>query len=61
AIVAKTNAEINRALKSPALSQRFAGVGVEPAGTTTEEFAKMLRTEIAKWRKVVAEANIRIE
>ena len=61
AIVAKTNAEINRALKSPALSQRFAGVGVEPAGTTAEEFAKMLRTEIAKWRKVVAEANIRIE
>ena len=61
AIVAKTNAEVNRALKSPALAQRFAGVGVEPAGNTPEEFAKMLRDEIAKWRKVVAQANIRIE
>ena len=61
AIVAKTNAEVNRALKSLALAQRFAGVGVEPAGTTSEQFAKMLRDEIAKWRKVVAQANIRIE
>ena len=61
AIVAKTNAEVNRALKSPALAQRFAGVGVEPAGNTPEEFAKMLRDEIAKWRKGVAQANIRIE
>ena len=61
AIVAKTNAEINRALKSPALAQRFAGVGVEPAGTTSEAFGKMLRSEIAKWRKVVAQANIRLE
>jgi tripartite-type tricarboxylate transporter receptor subunit TctC len=61
AIVAKTNAEINRALKSPALAQRFAGVGVEPAGTTPEAFASMLKAEIAKWKKVVAEANIRIE
>jgi tripartite-type tricarboxylate transporter receptor subunit TctC len=61
AIVAKTNAEIDRALKSPALAQRFAGVGVEPAGTTSEAFGKMLRSEIAKWRKVVAQANIRLE
>ena len=61
AIVAKTNAEINRALKSPALAQRFAGVGVEPAGTTPEAFGKMLRSEIAKWRKVVVQANIRLE
>lgn len=61
AIIGRTNAEINRALKSPALAQRFAGVGVEPAGTTPEEFAKMLQSEIAKWRKVVAAANIRLE
>jgi tripartite-type tricarboxylate transporter receptor subunit TctC len=61
AIVAKTNAEINRALKSPALAQRFAGVGVEPAGTTAEQFGDMLKREIAKWRKVVADAKIRIE
>ena len=61
AIVAKANAEINRALGSPALAQRFAAAGVEPAGTTPDAFGKMLHTEIAKWRKVVTQANIRIE
>lgn len=61
AIVGKVNGAINRALKSPALTQRFAGVGVEPAGTTAEAFAEMIRSEIAKWRKVVEAANIRIE
>ncbi|HEX6005516.1 MAG TPA: tripartite tricarboxylate transporter substrate binding protein, partial [Burkholderiales bacterium] len=61
AIVAKANTAINRALKSPSLSQRFAGVGVEPAGTTPEAFAQMMKSEIAKWRKVVAAAHIRIE
>jgi tripartite-type tricarboxylate transporter receptor subunit TctC len=61
AIVAKANAEINRALSSPALAQRFSAAGVEPAGTTPDAFARMLHTEIAKWRKVVAQANIRIE
>ncbi len=61
AIVGKVNAEINRALKSQALTQRFVAVGVEPAGNSPEEFAKMIRSEIVKWRKVVKEANIRIE
>ena len=61
AIVGKVNAGINRALKSPALAQRFAAVGVEPAGTAAEEFAKMIRSEIVKWRKVVQVAKIRVE
>lgn len=61
AIVAKVNADINRVLKSPALGQRFAGIGLEPAGTTAQEFARILRSEIAKWRKVVKQANIRVE
>jgi tripartite-type tricarboxylate transporter receptor subunit TctC len=61
AMVVKVNAGINRALSSPALAQRFAAVGVEPAGTTPEAFAQMIRSEIAKWRKVVQAAHIRIE
>jgi tripartite-type tricarboxylate transporter receptor subunit TctC len=60
-IVGKVNAEINRALKSPALAQRFAAVGVEPAGSTAEAFDKMIRSEIAKWHKVVQAAKIRVE
>ena len=61
AILDKVAADLNRALGSPALAQRFAAVGLEPGGNTPDEFAKMIRGEIAKWRKVVASAGIRVE
>jgi tripartite-type tricarboxylate transporter receptor subunit TctC len=61
AIIGKVNAGINGALRSPALAQRFAAVGLEPAGSTPDEFAGLIRSEIAKWRKVVESAKIRIE
>ena len=61
AMLAKANAEINRVLKAPALAQRFTAVGLEPAGSTPEEFAQMIRSEIVKWRKVVETAKIKVE
>ena len=61
AITGKVNAAINNVLKSPALAQRFAAVGLEPAGSTPEAFAAMIRSEMAKWRKVVREAKIDVQ
>ena len=61
AIVGKVNADINRVLKSPELTQRFATLGLVAAGNTPEEFAKTIRSEIVKWHKVVKSANIRVE
>ena len=60
-IVTKVNADVNRVLKSPALAQRFAAVGLEPAGTTSDEFARIIRTELARWRTVVETAKIRVD
>ena len=59
-LVRKVSADINTALRSPALAERFRTLGLEAAGTTPEAFAAILRREIAKWRKVVKEANIRV-
>ena len=61
AIVAKVNAAINNSLRSPALAQRFAAIGLEPSGSTPDAFAAMIRSEMAKWRTVVREAGIRVE
>ncbi len=61
AIVALLNTEINRALKNPQLAQRFAAAGLEPLGSTPEALDKLIRSEIPKWRKVVAAANIKVE
>jgi tripartite-type tricarboxylate transporter receptor subunit TctC len=61
AIVKKANLEVVRLLKSPEVSSRFAGAGVEPLTSTPEAFGKMIRDEIPKWQKVVKAAGIKVE
>src|ERR1019366_2397854 len=61
AIVNKLSAEINRILKLPEVSERLSSLGAEPSGSTPEEFAAHIRTEIAKWGKVVRDSGARIE
>ena len=61
AIVTKTNAEVVRLLKSPEVSSRFAGAGVEPQTNTPEAFTELIRSEVVTWSKVVRAANIRVE
>lgn len=60
-LVEKVSADTVRVLAAPAVAQRFAGVGLEPAGTTPDAFAGLIRTEIAKWKKVVESAGIRVD
>ena len=61
AIVSKAAAEIARLSKQPALRERFAAGGMDAMSNTPEEFAALIRKEAAKWKKVVAAANIRID
>ena len=61
AVVNKINAEVNRALVTPALQERFAEAGIETAGGTSEKFAAYLATEIKKWRRVAREAGIKVD
>ena len=60
-IVDKLNAAVVRALQLPDVRQRMADVGFEIVGGSPEDFAKLIREEIAKWNKVVKEAGIRGE
>lgn len=52
-LIAKINSDMNRIMKMPDVMQRLAGDGVEAVGTTPEQFGTYLRSEIAKWGKVV--------
>ena len=52
-IVAKLNGEIVRILNLPDVGQRLAAEGAEISGNTPEEFAAYIRSEQAKWAKVV--------
>jgi tripartite-type tricarboxylate transporter receptor subunit TctC len=60
-VISKLHAGVVRALQDAAIRERFASDGVEPIGNTPEEFAAVIRAEMAKWAKVVKEAGIKAE
>jgi tripartite-type tricarboxylate transporter receptor subunit TctC len=60
-IVRKLNADINRILQSPDVRERLTALGTEPTGGTPEQFAETIKTDTARWAKVVSDAGIRIE
>ena len=61
AIIAKLNREVVRILHTPEVRERLAGDGSEPVGGTPEELAAHIKSEIAKWQRVIQAANIEPE
>ncbi len=61
AIIARLNAEVNRVLKTPEVRERLTAEGGEPLGGSPEQFASFLKTEHAKWGRVVKESGARAE
>jgi tripartite-type tricarboxylate transporter receptor subunit TctC len=59
-IVQKLYAGISESLKSPEVAARLAGDGSTPVGSTPEQFGAHIRSEIDKWRRLVKDANIRL-
>ncbi|NDY93601.1 Bug family tripartite tricarboxylate transporter substrate binding protein [Ideonella livida] len=60
-VVARLNAEFNKALKQPELAKRLADEGADPAGGTPEQFAELIRQDIPRWGKVVHESGARVD
>ena len=60
-IVARLNGEIVKALKAPDMRERLSQQGAEPVGNTPEEFAGVIKRDLAKWSKLVKDANIRLD
>ena len=57
-IIVQLQREIATVVKSPDIKARLLEVGVVPEGNTPEEFAAYLKADIAKWKRVIADANI---
>ena len=60
-VIAKLNAEFNKALKTPELSKRLGDEGADPAGGTPEEFVALIKGDIPKWGKVVKESGAKVD
>jgi tripartite-type tricarboxylate transporter receptor subunit TctC len=52
--------EIVKALALADVKERLATLGFDPIGNTPDEFGAWIKTEVAKWAKVIGDANIRM-
>ncbi len=60
AVVDKLNADTVKALADPDVKKRFADLGVEAVSSTPEQFAAFIKDEMAKYAKLIKEANIKV-
>ncbi|MGE5525466.1 MAG: Bug family tripartite tricarboxylate transporter substrate binding protein [Rhodospirillaceae bacterium] len=61
AVVAKINAEMKRAVANPEFGKFIESIGLVPASSTPKELGDMVKTELARWTKVIKDAGIRVE
>lgn len=60
-VVERLHGEIVRILAVPDMRERLSAQGFEPVGGTPEEFSAYIKSEIAKWGKVIRAAGIKPE
>lgn len=60
-IVAKLNAEINKALQDPKVKETIAKEGGEVIGGTPEQFAAYIRKEMADWATLVKQSGATVD
>ncbi|HNW61742.1 MAG TPA: tripartite tricarboxylate transporter substrate binding protein [Piscinibacter sp.] len=60
-IAQKMNEDVNKVLAMADVQEKLETYGAEDGGGTSEKFAAFIRSETAKWSKVVKDGNIRIE
>ena len=60
-IVNKLQAEVAKAGRSADVQERFAQLGITMTASTPEELADFIKTETAKWAKIIREAGIKAQ
>jgi tripartite-type tricarboxylate transporter receptor subunit TctC len=59
AIIKRMNAELTTALKNPDMVEKLSTQAVEPHPTSPEQFAALIRSELAKWSKVISASGMK--
>jgi tripartite-type tricarboxylate transporter receptor subunit TctC len=61
AIVSKLEGELMRIARLPDVMARLRPFGIEPVGNSSQDFARILAADIARWTAVARAGNIRME
>jgi len=61
AIISRLNQEVVRALNRPDVKERFLNAGVETVGTSPEQFAAIIKSDIARLSKLIKDAGIKLD
>ena len=61
AVVKKLEAELTRIIREPDVIAKLKPLGIQPVGNSSEEFARILSSDIARWTEVARAGNIKIE
>jgi tripartite-type tricarboxylate transporter receptor subunit TctC len=59
--IARLNREIVKALSMPDVRERFSQQGADPESSSPEQFAQLIRDEVARWGKVIRSAGIKVD
>lgn len=60
-VVTKLSADMVRVIRTPEIKEKFSAQGIDPIGTTPEEFGKFLKSEVEKWGKVVRDVGAKAD
>jgi tripartite-type tricarboxylate transporter receptor subunit TctC len=60
-VVARIHTEVARILRMPEVRQQIGALGAEPIGSTPDELAAFLKTEMTRWGKIIKDKGIRAE
>jgi tripartite-type tricarboxylate transporter receptor subunit TctC len=60
-VLARLNGDIVKVMRTPDMRERLATMGIQPLASTPEEFGEFLKSEVARWGKVVRESGAQVE
>jgi tripartite-type tricarboxylate transporter receptor subunit TctC len=60
-IIVRLNTELTKTLTLPEMKERLGAAGIEPMTSTPEQFAAFIKSETARYAKVIKDAGIKAE